>query len=375
VDSELPCAVVLDVVLPDGGLAGAETIERLHQWRREGVKVICLSSRGDLEARLAAVRAGCEAYFVKPVDAAALIERLDLLTSRPEEPYRVLIVDDDMELAGFYAGTLQGAGMLAVPLTDPMRIMEPLTSLKPDLILMDMYMPGCSGPELAAALRQQEGYLSTPIIFLSTEESMDEQLAALSLGGDEFLTKPIDPRHLVAAVTARAQRGRMLGSAIAYDSLTGLLNHGTLKQHLESELSRASRESLPVAYAMIDVDRFKSINDTYGHAAGDRLLRNLSFFLKQRLRRSDVIGRYGGDEIAVVLPHTDGPTAHRVLEEIRESFAHLRHRFGADEATATFTCGIGVYPACASAERLVEAADQALYTGKRAGKNRVELAS
>jgi diguanylate cyclase (GGDEF)-like protein len=308
------------------------------------------------------------------VDIGALVEKLDLLTERRTgSPYRILIVDDDPDLAVEYSVVLDAAGMETEAIVNPLKLMEPLYSFKPDLILMDVHMQGCTGPELAAVLRQQESYLSTPIVFLSNEEGIEEQLAAIDRGGDEFLTKPVDPGHLVAAVAARARRGRALQSLISHDGLTGLLNHSNLKLHLEAELSRASRDGSEVAYAMIDLDLFKAINDTWGHAAGDRLLRSLGLFLRQRLRRSDVIGRYGGDELAVILPRTDGATAVQVLERIRASFAELKHRVGHDEVSATLSCGVATYPAHPSAELLAEAADAALYAAKRAGRNRVVL--
>jgi diguanylate cyclase (GGDEF)-like protein len=174
-------------------------------------------------------------------------------------------------------------------------------------------------------------------------------------------------------VAARARRGRLLATRIAHDSLTGLLNHSHLKQQIEIEISRADREKWEVAYAMIDLDRFKSINDSFGHTAGDRLLKSLARMLRQRLRRSDVLGRYGGDELAVLLPHTDGPTALRVLDEIRESFSRLRLSTGDREMAATLSCGVAVYPACPGAQELVERADAALYEAKGAGRNRVVL--
>jgi diguanylate cyclase (GGDEF)-like protein len=128
-----------------------------------------------------------------------------------------------------------------------------------------------------------------------------------------------------------------------------------------------------VAYATIDLDRFKSINDAFGHTAGDRLLKSLGRLLRQRLRRSDVLGRYGGDELAVLLPHTDGPTARRVLDKIRDSFSQLRLAAGGREMSATLSCGVAVYPACPNAAALVEAADAALYEAKGGGRNRIVL--
>ncbi|HWN44066.1 MAG TPA: diguanylate cyclase [Thermoanaerobaculia bacterium] len=376
VELERPDLLIVDLMFREGPLAGARVIEGIHRSQVPGAppRVIFLSVRSDLEARLAALRAGGDAYFTKPVDIGSLVEKLDLLTERHTgSRYRVLIVEDDPDLAVEYAVMLDAAGMDTEAICEPLQIMEPLYSFKPDLILMDVHMNGCTGPELAAVLRQQESYLSTPIIFLSDEEDADEQIAAIDLGGDEFLMKPVEPAHLVSAVSIRARRGRTLQSLISHDGLTGLLNHSNLKLHLEAELSRASRDDTDVAYAMIDLDFFKSINDTHGHAAGDRLLRSLGLFLRQRLRRSDVLGRYGGDELAVILPRTDGATALQVLERIRASFSELRHRVGDVEIGATLSCGIATYPAKPAAGLLVQAADAALYKAKRAGRNRVEL--
>jgi diguanylate cyclase (GGDEF)-like protein len=376
VELEHPDLLIVDLMFREGPLAGARAIEGIHRSRMPGFppRVIFLSVRSDLEARLAALRAGGDAYFTKPVDIGSLVEKLDLLTERHTgSRYRVLIVEDDPDLAVEYAVMLDAAGMDTEAICEPLQLMEPLYSFRPDLILMDVHMNGCTGPELAAVLRQQESYLSTPIVFLSGEEDVDEQLAAIDLGGDEFLTKPVDPAHLVTAVSIRARRGRTLQSLISHDGLTGLLNHSNLKLHLEAELSRASRDDTDVAYAMIDLDFFKSVNDTHGHAAGDRLLRSLGLFLRQRLRRSDVLGRYGGDELAVILPRTNGAIALQVLERIRASFAELRHRVGETEISATLSCGIATYPANPNASLLVQAADAALYAAKRAGRNRVEL--
>jgi diguanylate cyclase (GGDEF)-like protein len=371
-----PDVLIVDVMLSQGDLAGVQAVaEARLAWSGAWPKVVFLSARGDLEARLEAVRVGGDAYFTKPVDLGPLVEKLDALTERhAHSPYRVLIVANDSDLAGDYGGALESAGMRAEVVFEPLQIMESLYGFQPDLILMDIYMKGCTGPELAAVLRQQDSYLSTPIVFLSTQEGLAEQLTAIERGGDDFLPRFIELHHLVSAVEARASRGRMLRSLISHDGLTGLLNHGNLKLTLEAEIGRASRDGSTMCYAMIDLDRFKSINDNFGHPAGDRLLRSVALFLRQRLRRSDVLARYGGDEMAVILPRTDGATAVRVLDEIREHFSHLRHRVGSRDFTATLSCGVATYPARPSSELLAEAADAALYSAKRAGRNRVELA-
>jgi diguanylate cyclase (GGDEF)-like protein len=259
--------------------------------------------------------------------------------------------------------------------TDPMQVMEPLIEFRPDLILMDMYMPGCSGLELAAMIRQQEAFVGVPIVFLSLETQLDRQLLALQLGGDDFLTRPIEPDHLVAAVLSRARRARNLYTFMVSDSLTGLLNHTTIKERLEAEVASARRHRLPLAHAMIDIDHFKRVNDTYGHATGDHVLKSLAQLLQQRLRKTDVIGRYGGEEFAVILPSTSADAALAVVDQIRAGFEQVRHQSEGTDFRVTFSAGVAVFPPFGDAARLSEAADKALYHAKQEGRNRVALAA
>ena len=371
-----PVAMVMDIVLPEGELAGPEFIRDLREILATSLKVVFISVRSDTEARLQAYRAGGDAFFTKPVDVNTLAEKLDLLSGRrPARAYEILIVDDNIEIATLHAKELEGAGMSVNVITDPMKTFEQIDAERPDLILLDVYMPQCSGPELAAILRQHESYLSIPIVFLSKEGDLAQQVTALGLGGDDFLTKPIDPEHLLSLVTARARHGRLLGSRIWQDSLTGLMNHSKQKEQLQIELKRAAREGSPLSFVMLDLDNFKSINDTYGHATGDRVLRSVAGILKKRLRETDIICRYGGDEFAVVLPATGVADAKRIFEEVTASFVQLSHVSGDQRFTATLSCGLSAYPDYPTAELLTEAADQALYQAKCQGKGRVALSA
>jgi diguanylate cyclase (GGDEF)-like protein len=212
-------------------------------------------------------------------------------------------------------------------------------------------------------------------VFLSTETSLDKQLAAMRLGGDDFLTKPIQLDHLISSVTSRAQRSRILRSFMIRDSLTGLLNHTKTKEHLDLEVARAQRRQGSLVFAMLDIDHFKSVNDTYGHPTGDRVIKNLARLLQQHLRKTDVIGRYGGEEFAVVLIDTDGPAGLRALDRIRSHFAQIRQQSEGAEFTVTFSCGVATFPDYKSATELNDAADKALYEAKRGGRNQVILAT
>jgi diguanylate cyclase (GGDEF)-like protein len=371
----VPAAIIMDVVFPDGNQAGIETVMHFQKEHENSIPVAFISSRSDLTTRLQAVRAGGNAYFIKPVDLSALIDKLDLMTAyQIPEPYRILIVDDDPTLAAFYSLTLQQAGMKTYVVNDPLQVMQPIVDFVPDLILMDVYMPECTGKELAKVIRQQEAYVSIPIVFLSSETDLSEQLDAMHRGGDDFLTKPIEPEFLISSVTARAQRSRILSSFVTRDSLTGLLNHTKTKEQLDLEVARATRRKGQLVFAMLDIDHFKAVNDTYGHPAGDRVIKSLARLLQQRLRKTDIIGRYGGEEFALILLDTDGPSAARVMEQIRQRFSQIKQHSAGLEFTVTFSCGLATFPTYPDSTILNDAADKALYHAKHQGRNRVVLA-
>ncbi len=235
VEGAMPSALILDVSHPGMRTAGLAALAD-PRCRDVELPAIMISSDDELEPRLEAVRAGADAHFDKPVDAARLVETLNRLTgSEPVDPYRILIVDDDRPLAEFYARLLNEVGLSTHIVNDPMAVMGPLVEFRPDLILMDIHMPGCNGIELAGVIRQRDTFVQTPIVFLTAERSIDRRLLALRAGGDEFLSKPVSVELLISSVVPRAQRSRLLGSLISQDSMTGLANHSKTKEHLDTE--------------------------------------------------------------------------------------------------------------------------------------------
>ncbi len=172
----------------------------------------------------------------------------------------------------------------------------------------------------------------------------------------------------------RAERMRIIRSFMERDSLTGLFNHTKAKKELDISVSRSERSSGELCFAMVDIDKFKSVNDTYGHPVGDRVIIALSRLLQQRLRKTDIIGRYGGEEFAVVLPDTDAASAFRVLNDIREIFSGIRYQVDNGDFAATFSCGIASIKDYRGSAEIGNAADRALYEAKNSGRNRVIIA-
>jgi diguanylate cyclase (GGDEF)-like protein len=343
-------------------------IADLQAKQSAAIPVLLLSHQSDFGSYLNAIRVGAIGYFVKPLNSTELEARLRQQLSRNERaPFRVMLVDDQL-LAEHYALVLRQGGLLVEVLSEPALIFESLKQFHPDVILLDVNMPFCSGPELAQLVRLQQAWLGVPIIYLSSETDGEQQLAALIKAGDDFITKPITDTALLVAVFARAQRARQLADIMTRDSLTGLLQHAHIKERLALEMLRAVRSSQPVSVVMLDIDHFKKVNDNYGHLIGDQVIANLANLLKQQLRKTDLVGRYGGEEFLLVLPDCSVQRAFTVVEQVRELFAALPFTAAEQRFFCSFSAGI-----CAAtlehADLVIDKADQALYRAKSSGRN------
>lgn len=374
-----PSILVMDVDFagdPDSGIA---FVENLSSANTLNFPVSFLSKgRSSLETRLKAIRTGSKSFYLDSIDPGRLIEHMDTEGSDSQDnDYRVLVLDDSRSQAHFIDTTLKKAKMTAKVITDPMLILDTLEEFQPDLAILDMYMPGCTGSELANIIRQHEKWVSMPIIFLSAEDDINKQLQAMSLGGgDDFLTKPINPDYLIRTIRNRGKRAKSLLALMVRDSLTGLYNHTHTLHCLESAVQNAQRENTSLCFAMVDIDHFKKVNDTYGHPIGDKVIKSLSLFLRQRLRKSDVIGRYGGEEFAVVLPNTAATDAVMIMNEILAKFRKIAQSAGDTDFFVSFSCGIAALsPGMEESANLSEIADKALYEAKHAGRNCVRLYS
>jgi diguanylate cyclase (GGDEF)-like protein len=374
VETFRPDLILADITFPGDDFGGIQAVKSVLEQYSEMIDlpVIFMSARQDIEARLQAVRAKGQAYFLKPVNLSALLNQIREMTNRIEsEPYQVVVVDDDPALVSLITFILEEYGMHVASVTDPKLVLEVIGRHKPDLILMDVHMPWCNGIELAQVIRQHHDLSMIPIIFLSSETDENIQFQAVLKGGDDFLSKPIDINKLPKFIQSRAQRARSVNSLMIRDGLTGLFNHTYIKQAVETEMNRLERNGTEFSVVMMDVDFFKKVNDTYGHIAGDQVLRSLSHFLVQHLRKTDKVGRYGGEEFMVVLPETTLEDAVSVMQTILDKFGEIIHHSAENDFHITFSAGVISSRVTQDIEVMLENVDKGLYKAKNNGRNQV----
>jgi diguanylate cyclase (GGDEF)-like protein len=368
---DMPLAVLF---IPSDEQTKPQEFERIAEIRSKcpASQLIYLGVQSSIEPIVALMRAGIDITI--PVDEQSSMVLnciLDLVKTNEQEKYRVLVVEDSRVAMALIQRTLAQHGIDTHAINEPGKLLTVLESYRPDLILMDMYMPRFNGVEATRVLRQMAAYSSLPIVYLSGETAVGMQVEALRLGGDQFLIKPFNPLLLAAVVKSKIARFRETQRSSRIDGLTGLLNHTAAKSHLKTAVGQVvERGALTVV--MVDIDHFKSINDTYGHPVGDQVIRGLAWLLKARLRSIDLVGRYGGEEFLLALPDVTPEQALAVIDRIRIDFSALPHAHPGGALYATFSAGIASYPFFDTAPSLTEAADKALLQAKRLGRNRVE---
>ncbi len=353
---------------------GFAALEAVAHFARRGVPSVVLSAGSDFDAHLKTVNAGATAYFVKPVPCHDLLDAIEYLTETPAPaPYRVLIVEDSPSQAQHYSRMLSEAGIVPRVLERPGEILDEIETLDPDLILIDASLERHGAYRLAQMIRHIPVHLAIPKVFLSAQEQLDPQIAAMAPGADERLTQPVGPGQLVPLVTAKAERYRSIRSARDRDALTGFPDHCRLRKQIDVEAAMATRRRLPLCFAMVDIDNFAELNARYGQPAGHKLIKGLGRLLARWLRQRGVIGRYGGDEFGVIFPGSGPEAAQRMLEEARSHFAQVSFSERNTRLSATFSAGICALAPGMKGADLIAKAEQALQRAKRGGRDRVVL--
>ncbi len=408
-----PDIVLLDVMMP--GLDGIEVCRRIKaNPATQHIPVIMVTALDQPEDRVRGLEAGADDFLTKPVNDVALfcrvksLVRLKMLTdelrsrtggdplrllqadlaSADRAPGTILVIDNSATLGERIRTSL--AGLHDVRLAQgPQEAMESFGAGQGpiELIIVNLDMEGVDGLRICSQLKSVEQTRQTPILIIVDPEDRPRLLRALDLGVNDYLMRPVDRQELLARVATQIRRYRYterlrtsvrasMEMAIT-DPLTGLYNWRYLESHLAQVIASAVNRGRLVSVLTLDVDFFKSVNDTYGHDAGDRVLQEMAGRLRASIRNSDLACRTGGEEFVVVLSGTDLHTAERVGERVRKLVA-AKPFLVAPGCHLSITVSLGIASLLSVEDapgELLKRADQALYRAKREGRNRVSLSA
>ena len=404
-----PDLILLDVMMP--GMDGYECCRQLKDDAVTlHIPVVMVTALGESGERLRGLEAGADDFLTKPVDYDTLMARvrslvrlkrlldewrargdtaraLGLSTDRVLIPSiagaRALVIDDWEQSAQNIQDALAGDGVISAHARDCAEATRMTAAVNFDLLVVNLSLADEDPLKLVSILRASDVTHETPLLLVGEPGEKDRILRGFELGANDWLVQPIDPHELRARARNQVRRkfyqDRLrsdLGTALEMaltDPLTGLYNQRYLHRHLSSLMD--SGQGRQLAVLMVDVDHFKSVNDRYGHASGDRALRLIADSLRVNTRVFDSVARYGGEEFVVVMPSTGPAEAAAAAERLRLAIQEIEFNAAAD-LHMTLTVSVGV--ACTSAvtalpEVLLLAADTALYDAKRNGRNRVEM--
>lgn len=322
---------------------------------------ILIGSSDDFSSLLKAASVGAISCVPPGTDSASIAGLLDTIFREcSSDPFDILLVEGDPASENRLRSIIELAGMSCRIARSGPEAIEALRETVPDAVLVDLLLPDCPGGLLARIIRLKPEWISLPILFLASAGETALARSALSQDGDGVLDESSRDEDIAEHIRRAACRSREVSSAMAKDGLTGLLRHTHAADAVRRAFSEARRSGSPCSVAMIDVDRFKSVNDRFGHAIGDHVLRGLASIISRSLRGADLAGRFGGEEFLILLPDCSADDALAKADSLRQAFRSL-----------SFSAGVASSDGFSSHEDMLLAADEALYRAKRAGRDRV----
>jgi diguanylate cyclase (GGDEF)-like protein len=307
---------------------------------------------------------------------------------------RILVVDDHPDNVEIINARLSSRGFAIETASNGEEALRMVHENPPHLILLDVMMPLLDGYEVSRRIKRDRELPYIPIILVTARDSTQDKVEGLDAGADDYLTKPVNFPELEARVRSMLRIKRLqdeldqknrelelankrLRKLSITDGLTDLFNHRHIHELLHEEFERTRRSGEPLAVAMLDLDRFKQVNDTYGHPTGDVILYETARILRETAREIDMVGRYGGEEFVVILPGTDEEAAEQFAERVRVAVSEHHFRDEANEVRMTISGGVSSFPGVGieHPDVLVKRADEALYAAKESGRNRIVRAS
>lgn len=281
---------------------------------------------------------------------------------------KILIVDDEPDLLTILGKRLSDAGYQVFTASTGKVAFMKVKEIMPDLILLDILIPELNGLDLKARLNQHISTASIPVIFLTAKNMIEDKVEGLQIGADDYITKPFNTDELLARISAVLNRRKFYEKVSMSDSLTGLYNANFFRKQLTLSFNMAKRYNQIFSLAIIDIDNFKTINDTFGHAAGDFILKKFSTIMNMVLRKTDIITRYGGDEFAVILQGADEKLAGRVMKKLHNKIKnkHFVYKSTGEKISFSVSVGIAAFQNGFKDETaLFELADANMYRNKK----------
>ena len=343
-----PDAVLIDEAHFDHAVRIGAIVQKLRAKSQQVLPFIAVGETQDVSARLALMRAGADAYMGGEPSADAIVDRVrELLDSAPAVPYRVLIAEDDRSQALFAQSILKRAGLEVTMEGDPLEVPRRIEEFRPDLILMDLHMPGCDGMELTAIIRENEDFVNVPIVFLSGEDDVDTHFDALLAGGDDFLTKPIKPRHLISAVKSRVRRARAAGVASSVEPEESPESGFILKSQFLDQVTDAlssldqNPDSPAGGLVFVELDQPFELRRQVGLSGLDALSEQLGPMIAELIAEGqDLVARFGDHSYCVFMKGVSDLALERKARQIVDAAA--AHRFAVAEGSIAATVSAGV---------------------------------
>jgi diguanylate cyclase (GGDEF)-like protein len=338
------------------------------------VPVLVLTAQDRFIDRVEVARLGSRGFLQKPMPASQILEAVRQLLQQLQAPRaRVLAVDDDPHVLAVLRALLEPHDFRLTTLSDPRQFWETLEAVSPDLLMLDVDMPHLGGIALCRVVRNDPRWRELPVLFLTASTDADTVQRVFAAGADDYVSKPVLGPELRTRITNRLERTRLLRSTAETDVATGLTNRSKSVQALGRFLRLAGRYNQPLSLAVLELDHFTQINDTYGHAAGDDVLRRVGGLLLQSFRSEDVVARWGREEFVVGMYGMRRDSSVHRLAEVLEMLRHEEFS-GSDGVRfqVTFSAGVAEYPVDGTdLQTVYHAADQARYQAREAGRNRV----
>ncbi len=408
---EHPDIVLLDVMMP--GMDGFEVCSKIKSDPETAhIPVVMVTALDQPSDRVTGLEAGADDFLTKPVEDLALFARVkslvrlkimmdelrnrettstalgweedaqETLVDPPLEDCSILVVDEQERVAQRIGKALEQFGEMTF-IKGGDDVAERAREKNFDLIIVSLTMRETDGLRICSKLRSFEETRHVPILVMVDDGNHNKLIRALEMGINDYVVRPVDRLEFVARVQTQLKRKRYadqlwenfhLSMQLATtDAVTGLYNRHYLTSHLDTQLSASQRYAKPLSVLMLDIDHFKRVNDSYGHAVGDRVLKEFATRVGRNIRGVDLAARYGGEEFVVMMPETHADWAFMIGDRLREEIANTPFDVGAPTGPLDITVSIGVATSVEgmSPSNLLEAADRALYAAKNGGRNKV----